>query len=348
VPDRVFMTSGLFFPESIVLHLARQRGIDVLTYEWGHLANSLVFAWNGPAGIDFDEGWERARDVPLSLMEQDAIRRFLDQRVGGEGAGDIAVYWPRMARDADVIQAQLGLDPLRPIVTLFSNILWDTALFERDRAFAGFRQFLNDTLALFRRWPEAQLVIRVHPAEVRLPLNLTRNSIQDHLRNVMPSLPSNIVVVGPESPISSYVLGQMSAASVVYASTIGLELAAMGKPVVVAGAVHYAGRGFTLDVPTREAYASILRTAMAQASLDPTSSALAMQYAHFFFLSAALPFPLIDKSSPGDVRLDPRFAQLLKEEEDASVGAICDALLHRLPVIAPRASAWSDAQPVDA
>jgi len=327
-PERIFMTSGLFFPDALMLHLARKRGVDVLTYEFGHRPNTLVFAWNGPAGLDFDKAWSRCHDVALTSAEQTRIEGYLAQRaMGSHAAGDIAVYWPAMISSRDSIRGQLSLHPDRPIVTLFTNILWDTALYERDVAFGSFRHWLSETIHVFERIPEAQLVIRVHPAEVRLPLQATRDTVMKFLADEYPRLPSNVLVVPPEGTISSYALGALSVASLVYASTIGLELAAVGKTVLVGGAVHYARKGFTVDVTNGAAYEALLRSALAPSQAPLERTELALRYAHFFFYRASLEFPLVEKSMSGDVRLEPSFAERLGANQDPGVQAVCDALL---------------------
>ena len=171
-PDRVFMTSGLFFPESIMLHLCQRRQIPTLTYEFAHRSNALVFGWDRPAGYYESEGaWERRSQVLLTPDQESRIRGYLADRALGSGsAGDTALYWRKMASDTEKIRAQLGLDRDRPILTLFTNISWDTSLYERDTVFTGYRQWVTDTVDAFTDWPEAQLIIRVHPGEVRLPL----------------------------------------------------------------------------------------------------------------------------------------------------------------------------------
>ena len=143
---------------------------------------------------------------------------------------------------------------------------------------------------VFAEWPEAQLVIRIHPAEAWLPLQITRGPLLSYLQEQRPNLPPNVRIIPPNSSVSSYDLAAVTSVGLVYASTIGLELAAMGKPVVVAGQVHYAGKGFTFDVPTREAYSGLLHTALNEVAVDRSRAERALQYAHFFFFSVMLPF----------------------------------------------------------
>ena len=57
-----------------------------------------------------------------------------------------------------------------------------------------------------------------------------------------------------EDPTSSYVFMDEADLGLVYTSTVGLELAARGVPVVVAAATHYRGRGFTVDPVNPDEY----------------------------------------------------------------------------------------------
>ena len=67
-------------------------------------------------------------------------------------------------------------------------------------------------------------------------------------------LPSNVRVVQAEDPTSSYVFMDEARLGLVYTSTVGLELACTGAPVVVAADTHYRGRGFTIDPDSVDGY----------------------------------------------------------------------------------------------
>jgi len=211
--------------------------------------------------------------------------------------------------------------------------LWDTAVYARDAAFDGLRQWLSDTIDIFSQWQDRQLVIRVHPAEVRLALQTTRTTLADYISAHHPVLPDNVRVVPPESSMSSYMLGRLSTACLVYASTIGLELAVMGKPVVVAGQVHYRAKGFTLDVERREDYRDVLLEALSRPTLEAERAKRALQYADFFFFRTAVPFPIIDNTVPGHVNLDLESIARVANGEDPTTNAIAEALLAHQEVL---------------
>lgn len=326
-PDRVFMNSGLVFPDSLMLDICAKRGIPVLTYAWGHRRNTLVFAWNKPAcHFEQDEAWGQQRHSELAIEDKARIDDYLGgRRAGAKGAGDIALYWQSMSGDAGSIRQQLGLDAERPILSLFTNILWDAALLNRDVAFDGLRDWLLETIDIVGGWPEVQLVVRIHPAEVRLPMIETRDKIADFLRERRPELPPNVHVVPPESDTSSYALASVSDLALVYTSTMGLEMAAVGKPVVVAGKVHYARKGFTIDVDRRDDYADVLKRSLASPPASHEIAELATRYAHFFFFNVMVPFPLIDISLGNSVGVDTSL--VARSASDPTVAKITDALL---------------------
>ena len=152
------------------------------------------------------------------------------------------------------------------------------------------------------------------------------------LNRARPDLPPNVFVVPSDSRISSYGLGAMSSAILVYASTMGLELAVMGKPVVVAGQVHYTGKGFTVDVPNREAYPALLREAISKPA-QQTAMDIALRYAYFFFFQVAVDFPLIDVRVPGKTHLDPAFLQSVQSDHDGVLSRICESLLKQRDIL---------------
>src|SRR5262249_54952425 len=183
------------------------------------------------------------------------------------------------------------------IAVLFTNITWDTAAQDRDRAFADMFSWVVATVRLFEATPLAQLVIRVHPAEVRVPGWETRDPVLARLARTVPALPPNVRLVGPESDLSSYTLMELARCGLVYTSTAGLEMAMEGIPTVVAGLVHYAGKGFTLDPGTIEDYRDAVTRALALPR-DATVRERARRYGYAFFFRSFLPMPLVAENAP--------------------------------------------------
>ena len=80
----------------------------------------------------------------------------------------------------------------------------------------------------------------------------------------------------------------------VYTTTVGMEMAMSGVPVIVVGTTHYRSKGFTLDPGTWEGYFELLTKILD----DPTAYRLsqsqveqAWNYAYRFFFEYPHPFP---------------------------------------------------------
>jgi hypothetical protein len=285
-PDRVFMLNGTFFAESIMCALAESRGIAFTTYEKGFLCDSIVMTPGQPACYLMvpDGEWTATRDVPLSNDETDAIDAYLGQR--REGGGTLDNFWQERVEDVARIRSDLRIPPGRPLVVMFCNILWDSAVLGKDMAFTSMGDWVLQGIAWARSHPDIDLVIRIHPAEVKLLNHPTRERTADLIASSVPRLPANVRVVAADDPTSSYTLMEEAAFGLVYTSTVGLEMAARGSPVVVAADAHYRDRGFTLDPTTSAAYWAVtdrlLATLPEQPERDRTRK-LALRYAVLFF-----------------------------------------------------------------
>ncbi len=286
-PDRILLLNGAFFAERILAELADRRGIAVTRYEKGFLTDSvLVSRWR--RGVDDldpgDEAWAEARETPLRDDQRARVQSYLDERVRGGRTFDN--FWSRRTEELALIRAQLGLPEGRPLVGLFTNILWDSATQGKDAGFGSMAEWLVETVRWVEGHPEVDLVVRIHPAEVRLANHVSREPMEDLIDDALPRLPANVRIVPPESTISSYALIEMCNVGLVYTSTMGLEMAARGLTVICAAAAHYGRRGFTVDPASVDEYL----TALGRAVITPVTALeregrreLALRYSHLFF-----------------------------------------------------------------
>ena len=289
-PGIIFMLNGLFFEERIMHSIARKKSIPTVTYECGFIKNTFIFARNKTAcHYDLSEHWPNFSRTPLTTEENDWIDRYLKDRQFGNRC--TIQYWPKREERISEIRKHLNISQTRKTALLFTNIVWDSAVQEREIAFAGMFDWIDQTLAYFKRKAEYHLIIRVHPAEVRLTCRETRERTAEHIRRAFPELPSNISLVGAESDISSYRLIEMADVILVYTSTIGLEASLMGKPVIVSAETHYRGKGFTIAPITADEYFAQIDNCM---RLDNDARVVdvekARRYANLFFRRHTIDF----------------------------------------------------------
>lgn len=315
-PDLVLLLNGLFLFEGVAWGLCQQRGIDVVTYERAFLKETLVFHRGIPAGFyDFSTDWETA-NRPLTAEEDGELEAYLTARREGSAFDQ---FWQFEEREIDRGTGRL--------VSLFTNLTWDTAVIDRDVAFADIQAWITAAIEAFAGRPQHRLVIRVHPSEVALPGKATRDSLSAFVHRAFPVLPANVTLVEPDDFTSSYPLMDASDVGLVYTSTTGLELALSGTPVIVAGETHYRGKGFTNDVSTPEAFEATLDRALADPAAMPVDVDLARRYAHFFFFRAPIPAPGVVEPLPGLARLTVEHLDQLRPGADPALDRICNGLL---------------------
>ncbi|TEU13608.1 MAG: hypothetical protein E3J21_18185 [Anaerolineales bacterium] len=331
-PQVLYLLNGLFFEEQILMFLARQWNIDVITHESGFHADSEILAHNAIAGyFDLSTVWPYFANQPLTTQEARYLDAYLQVR--WQGGQDAARYYPHIQADTDAFFRTLGLDPNRPIIAAFTNILWDSAVLGRHRAFSSMTEWLAALVEHAVRNPQHQLVIRIHPAEIRLEMRETRQRVADFLQANFPVLPPNVHIIPPDSPLSSYTLMRLSQVGLVYTSTVGLEMALQDKPVIVAGQTHYADKGFTYQADNACDYLALLNQFSTLSPPSPDEVELARRYAYLFFFRLMVPFPLITTLDRGRLRFNFADLSALRPGADSSLDLICEGILRRKPFL---------------
>jgi len=319
-PDVLLLCNGLFLFESIAWEVCRRRGIPVVTYERGFIQETLVFDVDAAACLfDVDEEWARSCDIPLTAQERDKLSTYLRDRE--TGLHTIDRFW-RGARFDEPDRERPGR-----LVTLFSNLTWDSAVIGQGLAFEGIADWVTAAVAIFAERPDDELIIRVHPAEVKLPGKQTREPLEPLLRERFPVLPPNVRLVPADDSQSSYPLMAASDAVLVFTSTTGLEAAVRGTPVIVAGRTHYRGRGFTVDVSDPEGFAAAVRDVLDRPEDFAPDPELAERYAHMFFFRHPVQAPWVEEHVLGLARMTVTDPAQLAPGVDEGLDRICGLVL---------------------
>ncbi len=319
-PDVVLLLNGLFLFESIASALCRRRGIDVVTYERAFLPDTLLFHRSQPENLyDVSGAWQTARSVALTPEEDAELDSYLRDRRVGRRTGDR--YWVR-ARFESPGKTQGGRRAV-----LFTNLTWDSAVLGQEGGFASIHEWLTTAIDAFADRPDDELIVRIHPAEVKLAGKQTRESIGDYIATRYPVLPPNVQVIAATDTTSSYTLMEASDIGLVLTSTTGLELALHGTPVIVAGQTHYRDKGFTVDVTTPTELTATLAKALDDPSSCAPDTALARRYAYLFFFKAPVDAPGVEEHIPGLARITMADLAELEPGRNASVDRICDGIL---------------------
>lgn len=333
-PDRLLVLNGRFFAEGIITALASRRGLGWTAYERGFRPDTIITTPGAPACdlVIPGDGARRALARPLTAAEDGELEGYLSERRRGEGTFD--KLWTTRVENPERIRRQLGLADARPLVVMFPNILWDSAVVGMDLGFASMGDWVIAGIRWARAHPELYLVVRLHPAEVKLTNHPTLERMTDHIRREIPTLPANVRIVPPESPISSYSLINAARVGLVYTSTVGLEMAARGIPVVVGAGTHYRGLGFTTDPVTPDEYwAAVdgLLNSAVPGEADQRVRSLARRYAYAFFFKFHRVMGEVHEEGHSRPRVLVKSVSHLDAGRDASLDQIVADVLGTVP-----------------
>jgi hypothetical protein len=175
------------------------------------------------------------------------------------------------------------------------------------------------------------VVFRAHPAETRTPPDMrSRTRVVEEIRRHFVSLPDNIKLVDSSSRVSSYVLAEMAHVEMLYAGTLGLELALRGKRPWIAGDVTYRGKGFSLDLLSKEHMTRMLDARPWDDRLTDRETRLAQRFAYLYIFRYVFRNPFVDPDGRG-LSLE-RFSDLAPGAHPV-IEDLCEALLSGAPFL---------------
>lgn len=242
VPGGVYGTSGLF------RLAAEDRGCRVATYDADlhvvQLCVSGVAAQHGDVPRAFDALWNSREDSRREAIA--TARAEFDSR---------SESTDRYGFQRLPAQAEISTDVDAVLMPL--NVEWDTAALGRHLHFTDTVDWITSTITEILELNECPVIVRQHPSE-RRALQRSRLDIGTILQERFGDDP-RCRFVPAESEVNTYDLLASARLVLPFVSTIGIEAAALGKPVLVSGASYYADLGFVWSAASRDEYFELLR-----------------------------------------------------------------------------------------
>lgn len=332
--DCAVFNHGIYVPHGVVGEVCREQNVRVVNWVVAYRKQRFIFShgetYHHTLMTEPTSAWE---NIPWTNALDVATQEYLRSR--WSGSRDWIWFFEKPVTEIDAINRSLGIQPDKPTIGMLTNVFWDAQLHYPKNVFGDMLEWTLETIGYFKNRPDLQLIIRIHPAEVRGGVP-SKQKLADEISRAYPELPPNVIVVLPENDVSTYVLMSQCDSVIIYGTKMGVELTSVGLPVIVAGEAWIKNKGVTFDPADRSEYFALLDRLPLKRKMEPDAIQRARMYAFHFFFRRMIPLRAIDAPT-GRLPLEIRLKDLdeLRPGVDPALDIVCNGVLEGSDFIYP-------------
>ena len=306
--DLCLIANGTTFEAAQFCHVAKAIGMPVNTYEKFAFPKVQIVNHGGDFRNfdDLDAVWRRREELGytaepfFSFAGSHAYKLLEERRTASKASWTWTLQWaPDQSTEESILAA--GIPPHTPFALVCPNVPFDAGYDGLLGLFSSLREWLYETVQHLLNNTSLHVVVRAHPAEAahwggQESSEQTLAPFRGHPR---------LTLISHDQPVNTYGLMETCKFGVVFSSTTGLEMAMMGKGVVVGASLYYGRKGFTIDSDSRDEYdATLTRLASAPGASTLTELQKGNARLFHFILHYVMqwPFPY---GKPSDVQQTP-------------------------------------------
>jgi hypothetical protein len=293
-PHLAMFVDNIYSPLGELFDACLQQDVEAIQWQQAQKSNALIFkrydrnTWlQHPSYISADS-WQAICDMEWTEEHPKKLDRDLySTYASGDWYSVVGTQFNKSLVDAAHLRERFGLDPKKKTVVIFPHILWDATLFWVKCIFRDFEEWLVETVRAACANDQVNWVIKIHPANRRVREDgslLVESAEVTALNKYIGKLPPHIIMIPPESEISTYSVFQIADACLTVCGTVGIEAARLGIPVLTAGRGPYDSLGFTVDSNNREEYLEKLQHIQEIERISPAQQELAQRFAYAHFM----------------------------------------------------------------
>ncbi len=333
--DAAVLFNGRQSITRVALEIFQQRGIRVLTHERAEYQRGYINAKPNAHCMSpepFKAFWNMWGRVPLTRESLDAACQWLIERRYGANLAWIPFNKSSVSNSS--LRASMNLSQDKRLWALFTSSTDEVAADPLMQGpYESQAAWVHEVVHWVGLRDDVELVIKVHP-------NLGGNSYIGKAVNELRiyqemklALPANVRIVWPEDSVSAYSLAEEADVGLTFGSTIGLEMAMLGKPVLLASRCMYELGSEILTVRSKESLPEMLEKCL-HAHTDREIQRQAFRLAYYYIFGFELPFQAVKVLSVSEFRAKLNYVdrQDLAPGKDDSLDHICDFLIKGCPL----------------
>lgn len=324
--DVAIIHHGIYVPQGAIREEFIKNNIRTINWIVSYRSETILLSHKTPPNSQLpNESNELWVNLSWNKAKEREILNYLASRQ--KNGNDWISFQPKKndILTTDIINKKIKSN--KPLIGMLTNVMWDAQINFKNNAFPSMIEWIDFTINYFIRRQDLQLLIRVHPAEIKGSVP-SRQPIIAEIQKRFPKLPDNIIIVEPSDNISTYDLMFKCDSVLVYGTKTALELACFGKQVVVCGEAWCKGKGFTLDPKSPDEYLSYLNNLPLKKNLSNGQIELARRYAHYIFFKRMIKIKALEKIkffSPFKVKRN--CLELLVRGGDPNLDIICNGII---------------------
>lgn len=317
MPNVVFTSNRLYSGHHSFVAAAESLGISNYSIQGGdHIQQrneSVTLYKGGTTQLQLLESklYDTYSEKPLNSLSIQHVKQHLLGLM--DGASAFAYSSEFEAVQPNSIRSLLNIPSGEAIalVTMSSEDEYNAAILadlfpdlsHRQNLFENQLEWLESVIEIAINNPEKYFVIRLHPRMYPNKRELVMAPIVERIQKLLQLVPSNVKVNTPDQNLSIYDLLQITAVLLNYGSTVGLEFAAYGIPVVSPASRYFYTYPENIHsvAATKEEYQRLVINEFNR-GWDIENSRRAFRWMNFLFSTVALDLSENINSKPINLR----------------------------------------------
>ncbi len=326
--DTIVTNHGLYVPQGIIMDIAKKNNINVVTWFSSYKNKTFIYSHKDTYHKTFlaenNSNWE---NIDFTREKEKLLLDYIDQK--SKGKTDWHVFQHKNSlNDYDDFLKKYKIDKNKPLIALFTNVIWDAQLYYDQNIFKDMIEWLIETINYSTK-KNLQIAIRVHPAEDMGSLP-SRQKVKDELLKYFEELPKNIFLINSDDNTNSYMLIKNSLFSIVYASTIANEIVSLGKNVIAAGETWVKNKEISLDPKNKLEYFQMIDKLLVSPEIEKNKITRARKYSYYFYFNKMIPINSLinEEKKKSNFSLDKSIENISNKKTDKGIKVISEGIVN--------------------